>query len=144
MTVPNENDAAKISLATDPMVGNPMESPASITDSTIYITDSAVNRLRVLRQQEQAKNPEAKYLLRISVLSGGCYGFQYNFDFVTEMLPNELCFTFEDLSVVTDEVSYELLKDVTLDYVQELIGAAFTLRNPNSDASCGCGNSFSI
>ena len=121
-----------------------MRAPASITDSTIYITDGAVNRLRVLRTQEQAKNPEAKCLLRISVLSGGCYGFQYKFDFATDTLPDELCFTFEDLIVVTDEVSFELLKDVTLDYVQELIGAAFTLRNPNSDASCGCGNSFSI
>ncbi len=123
---------------------NPMQAPAPLTDSTIYITDSAVNRLRILMTQERQKKPQATLLLRISVLSGGCYGFQYKFDFTNEPLKDELIFIFEELTVVTDEISYDLLKDVTLDYVQELIGAAFTLRNPNSDASCGCGNSFSI
>lgn len=124
--------------------GNSMQAPVSITDSTIYITDSAVNRLHVLIEQEQKKTPNASLLLRISVLSGGCYGFQYKFDFTSAPLVDELIFTFKDLTVVTDKVSYDLLKDVTLDYAQELIGSAFTLRNPNSEASCGCGNSFSI
>lgn len=123
---------------------HPLVSPPTVFDSTIYITTSAVNRLRVLKEQEKQKNPEAGLMLRIAVSSGGCYGFQYKFDFISTPDPEELIFLYEDITVVTDAVSYELLQNIILDYAQELIGSAFTLRNPNSEASCGCGNSFSI
>lgn len=132
-----------------PVPAHPMDAPSTlssqdITDSTIYITDGAVNRLRILISQEQKKKANSALLLRISVLSGGCSGFQYKFDFTETSNESDLVFTYEDITVVTDDVSFELLQNVTLDYIQELIGAAFTLRNPNAESSCGCGNSFSI
>lgn len=125
-----------------------MVPPSHLTESTLYITKSALDRLRFLKKQDEKKQlaPSSKpdHFLRISVLSGGCYGFQYKFEFDSEIKKDDCQFSFEDISIVIDDVSYELLQDVTLDYVEELIGAAFTLRNPNSQDSCGCGNSFSI
>lgn len=124
---------------------HPMVSPSTISDSTIYITTSAVNRLRVLKEAEaKKKEGAAENILRLTVSSGGCYGFQYKFDFVATPLDDDLCFTYEDITLATDTVSYDLIQNIILDYAQELIGAAFTLRNPNSEASCGCGNSFSL
>lgn len=117
----------------------PMQAPENYT-ATLHITQSALERLKELRSQEQ----EQDVVLRITVLSGGCSGFQYKFAFEKAPGPEDLCFSYDGVQVITDEISYELLKEVTLDYVQELIGAAFTLRNPNAANSCGCGNSFSI
>ncbi len=135
---------------TEPASSQPairMQAPELLTETTLYITESAVNRLRFLQAQDQktanGSNSPTQHL-RISVLSGGCYGFQYKFEFDSTIQDDDLVFTHEDIKIVIDDVSYDLLKDVTLDYVQELIGAAFTLRNPNSEDSCGCGNSFSI
>lgn len=121
-----------------------MAAPDGLIDGTLFITNTALERLRFLKQQETKKNPNTDLLLRISVLSGGCSGFQYKFDFEPSQNEDDLLFTHEDISIITDDVSFDLLKNVTLDYVTELIGAAFTLRNPNVESSCGCGNSFSI
>ena len=123
---------------------NAMQPPSNINDYTIYISSSAVNRIRTLVAQEQGENPDLPVYFQITVLSGGCYGFQYKFDFVDKFGTDDLIFKFEGITVIVDEVSAELLKDVTIDYVEELIGAAFTLKNPNASTSCGCGNSFSI
>lgn len=121
-----------------------MAAPDGITDGTLYITNTALDHLRFLKQQEAKKSPNGDLLLRISVLSGGCSGFQYKFDFEPSQKEDDLLFIHEDISIITDDISFDLLKNVTLDYVTELIGAAFTLRNPNVESSCGCGNSFSI
>ena len=129
--------------------GFAMQAPESLTDSTVHITQSAVDRLMVLREQHlKAKDLNTKKVkapaLRISVLSGGCYGFQYKFDFDETLNEDDYEFIYKDIRIVVDTTSYDLLENVTLDYVQDLIGAAFTLRNPNSESSCGCGNSFSL
>lgn len=116
----------------------------SLAEGAFYITSTAISRLRVLKAQEAKKKPGAELLLRISVLSGGCSGFQYKFDFETIQNKDDLLFVHDDISLITDDISFDLLKNVTLDYVTELIGSAFTLRNPNAESSCGCGNSFSI
>jgi Iron-sulfur cluster assembly accessory protein len=125
----------------------PMQAPENYT-ATLHITQSALERLKELRSQEknqeQNQEQEQDVVLRITVLSGGCSGFQYKFAFEKAPGSEDLCFSYDGVQVITDEISYELLKEVTLDYVQELIGAAFTLRNPNATNSCGCGNSFSI
>lgn len=122
---------------------HPLNAPDSITDSTIYITDAAVNRLLILKQEEKEKGQNPSFF-RISVLSGGCSGFQYKFDLTSSIDLQDLIFKGEEVSLVTDPISYEFLKNVTLDYVQDLMGAAFTLKNPNAATSCGCGNSFGL
>lgn len=107
---------------------------------TLYLTPQAKQQLLVLKEQEG----NAKARLRITVLSGGCSGFQYKFDFDDTLSKEDLIFAQDAIEVVTDQVSFDLLKGVVIDYVQELIGSAFILRNPNASASCGCGNSFSL
>ncbi len=108
---------------------------------TIFITESALKRLKHLQSHE--KKP-LEFCVRISVLSGGCSGFQYKFEFINAPIQDDLIFMYDGIKIVTDTTSFQLIKNVTIDYAQELIGAAFTLRNPNVEGSCGCGNSFSI
>ena len=110
-------------------------------EHTIYLTDTALKRLQYLKTKE---HENSDFYIKVSVLSGGCSGFQYKFEFINSVNSTDIVFKHEDIKVVTDETSFQLIKNITIDYVQELIGAAFTLKNPNADGSCGCGNSFSI
>ena len=83
-------------------------------------------------------------LLRISVEGGGCSGFQYKFDLVPQSDPDDLVIEKEGATVLVDPVSLPFLEGAELDYVQELIGASFQVKNPNAQASCGCGTSFTV
>lgn len=104
------------------------------------ISNSAAQRIAHLLHDEPTGSR-----LRVSVLGGGCSGFQYRFDFdTTEPAGDDVLYEREGAKVVVDETSLELLKGSMLDYVEELGGAAFEIRNPNAKSSCGCGNSFSI
>lgn len=100
------------------------------------VSESAAKRIAHLLVGE----PEGARL-RVSVLGGGCSGFQYHFDFdATEATPEDKLFG----QVIVDETSLELLKGSMLDYVEDLGAAAFEIKNPNAKSSCGCGNSFSV
>lgn len=90
-----------------------------------------------------AKQPEAKYL-RVAVDGGGCSGFSYRFDFAASRAEDDLLVERDGAGVVIDEVSLPFLEGSEIDYVQELIGSAFKVHNPNATANCGCGTSFSI
>jgi iron-sulfur cluster assembly accessory protein len=81
--------------------------------------------------------------LRVAVEGGGCSGFQYDIrlDAPSE---DDLVLEGEGESVVVDSVSLPFLAGATIDFTEELIGARFTIDNPNATASCGCGTSFSI
>lgn len=106
----------------------------------LHISDSAAKRIAYLLSTEPAGNR-----LRVSVLGGGCSGFQYHFEFDPTLNQADDClFEKNGASVVVDEVSLGLLHDSTLDYVETLGSAAFEIKNPQAKASCGCGNSFSV
>ncbi|MGR3519846.1 MAG: HesB/IscA family protein [Roseovarius sp.] len=81
--------------------------------------------------------------LRVAVEGGGCSGFQYDIRLDS---PAEDDLVLEDAGerVVVDSVSLPFLAGATIDFTEELIGARFTIDNPNATASCGCGTSFSI
>lgn len=83
-------------------------------------------------------------LLRISVEGGGCSGFQYKFDLVAETEPDDLVLERDGAKVLIDPVSLGFLAGSEIDFVDDLMGAAFKITNPNATASCGCGTSFSI
>lgn len=87
---------------------------------------------------------EAPLALRVSVLSGGCNGFQYQFKLDRNRHKDDKLITQDDALVVVDTTSLELLEGAELDYVDKLMGAHFTIKNPNAASSCGCGNSFSL
>ena len=109
-------------------------------DRRIVVTDSAARRIAALRAQEAA----ADAFLRIAVSGGGCSGFQYGLSFDDQQNPDDFVFEKNGVAVIVDDVSLDLLNGAEVDFVEDLMGAAFQIRNPNAASSCGCGNSFSI
>lgn len=81
---------------------------------------------------------------RVAVTGGGCSGFQYNFTIDDNRMADDLAIEREDARVLIDPVSLDFLKGAQIDFVDELVGAAFKIVNPNAASSCGCGTSFSI
>jgi iron-sulfur cluster assembly accessory protein len=111
---------------------------ASEGDTPLSISASAARRLiKVL-----GGDPAAA--LRISVKGGGCSGFQYVFDVERSRADDDLVVTRDGASVIVDPVSLEMLKGSELDFIDDLMGQAFKVRNPNAVASCGCGVSFTV
>jgi iron-sulfur cluster insertion protein len=116
------------------------ESESGVAERHIVLTDNAVRRIAMLKEQEQTENA----FLRITVSGGGCSGFQYGFSFDEERHADDLLFEKDGVVVVVDDVSLALLDGAEIDFVEDLMGASFQIRNPNAASSCGCGNSFSI
>jgi len=116
------------------------ESTNEIEERRIVLTESAVRRIAMLKVQEQAEGA----FLRIAVSGGGCSGFQYGFTFDDQRNEDDIAFERDGVTVVVDDVSLGLLNGAEVDFVEDLMGAAFQIRNPNAASSCGCGNSFSL
>jgi iron-sulfur cluster insertion protein len=116
------------------------ESMDEIGDRQVVLTENAVRRIASLKAQEQAENA----FLRIAVSGGGCSGFQYGFSFDDQRNEDDVVFERDGVAVVVDDVSLDLLSGAEIDFVEDLMGASFQIRNPNAASSCGCGNSFSI
>src|SRR3979490_3157404 len=110
-----------------------------ISEGRIIITASAAQRIAALKAQEEAEGS----FLRIAVSGGGCSGFQYGLSFDEETSPDDVVFEHGGIRVVVDDVSLELLNGSEVDFVEDLMGASFQIKNPNAASSCGCGNSFS-
>lgn len=110
----------------------------NITD--LNITDKAQARIAALiaAKEQEALN------FRVRVDGGGCNGFQYIFDFDQEIKNDDIIFEKGGIKVLVDEISLELLKGSELDYIEDLMGSYFTVKNPNASSSCGCGTSFSV
>ena len=102
------------------------------------VTERAFARLAEINAD--ADSPKA---LRVAVEGGGCSGFQYNIT-LDEPTSEDLVLAGSGQKVVVDEVSLPFLTNAVIDFSDELIGAKFTVENPNATASCGCGTSFSI
>ncbi len=102
------------------------------------VTDRAFARLAEINAE--TATPQA---LRVAVEGGGCSGFQYE---IKLDAPAEDDLVLEGLGqkVVVDTVSLPFLADAVIDFTEELIGARFTIENPNATSSCGCGTSFSM
>ena len=107
-------------------------------DNIIEVTKSAQNQINKILISEKSK------FFRITVLGGGCAGFQYKFEFSQEKNSDDLMFEYKNANVLIDRMSIELIKGSTIDYVNELIGSSFKISNPQASSSCGCGTSFSI
>jgi iron-sulfur cluster assembly accessory protein len=109
------------------------------TLSSVIVTDRAIERIRELLSAEA---PQTK--LRVSVLGGGCSGFQYDFGFDTSAQADDLVIDRDGATVLIDPISLPYLAGAEIDFVDALIGASFQIRNPNATASCGCGTSFAV
>jgi iron-sulfur cluster assembly accessory protein len=82
--------------------------------------------------------------LRISVEGGGCSGFQYKYDLVTDREADDLTLGRDGAVVLIDPVSVQYLAGSEIDFVDDLMGQSFQIRNPNAASSCGCGVSFAL
>ena len=107
---------------------------------TFHISEKASHRILELAAKEKAKDS----MLRVTVDSGGCFGLQYAFGFDHEKKDDDHLFHYGDATVVMDAISLNFLKGSELDYVEDMMGAFFTIKNPNASSSCGCGSSFSV
>ena len=108
--------------------------------SSVTLTDSLVSRIRTL----QAQDGRADLKLRITVDSGGCQGFEYKFDLVETVNPDDEVFEKDGVAVVIDDISLPYMAGAVIHYKDDLIGAHFEVQNPNATSSCGCGTSFSV
>ena len=106
---------------------------------TVTVTDRAAKRIAEIVAGEAAARA-----LRVSVEGGGCSGFQYRFDLIKEGAPDDIVVERDGARVVVDPVSLGFVRGAELDFVDDLIGASFKIKNPNVTASCGCGTSFSV
>ena len=106
---------------------------------TVIVTDRAAERI-----SEIAAGEPATPLLRVSVEGGGCSGFQYKFDLVAKPAGDDLVIEKSGATVLIDPISLQYMEGSEIDFVDDLIGAAFKIKNPGATASCGCGTSFSI
>lgn len=106
----------------------------------VSLSASAAKRVAALRKMEG----NDRLMLRVTVSGGGCSGFQYGFGFDDSVKEDDHVFERDAVKLVVDDVSLDLLAGSEIDFVEELIGASFQVKNPNASSSCGCGTSFSI
>ena len=83
-------------------------------------------------------------MLRVSVEGGGCSGFQYKFDIERNKAEDDVVISREGATVLIDSVSVGYMAGSEIDFVDDLIGASFKVKNPKATAACGCGTSFSL
>ena len=114
--------------------------PQAAGEGEITLSTRAARRIATLIADEA----DAGTMLRVSVSGGGCSGFQYGFAFETERKPDDIVIERDGIVALVDQVSAGYMAGSEIDYVEDLIGAAFQVRNPNAVSGCGCGTSFSL
>lgn len=109
------------------------------------VTDRAARRIARIVAQEAKSGGPADQAMRVAVLAGGCSGFQYQFGLDAHPAADDLVIDNGTARVVIDPVSLDLLAGSELDFDDtSLMGAYFTVRNPQASSACGCGTSFSV
>ena len=108
-------------------------------NASVTLSQSAAERIRAIGAREGKP-----LMLRVAVEGGGCSGFQYQFDLVDSAEADDLKIERDGAAALVDLMSLALLTGSEIDFVDELAGAEFRVRNPNAKSSCGCGVSFSI
>lgn len=106
----------------------------------VIVTDAAIRRIAKILGAEADKDA-----LRISVAGGGCSGFSYQYDLVKDdRAPDDIVVERDGATLLIDPVSIQYMTGSEIDFVDDLMGQSFQIRNPNAVASCGCGTSFSV
>ncbi len=91
-----------------------------------------------------AKQQNSKVFFRLQVKAGGCSDLFYDLGFDANLSQDDRTFDCTGISVVVDAKSFDYVKNLKLDYSEDLMGGGFRFHNPQAIASCGCGNSFSV
>lgn len=111
---------------------------AENSGASVRLSDAAVGRIATLTADD------AGMMLRVSVAGGGCSGFQYSFTLDDQRNDDDSVFQKDGVTLVIDEMSLELLTGSEIDFVEDLMGSYFAIKNPQASSTCGCGSSFSI
>ena len=106
----------------------------------ITMTETAMNRLDILKKKRQTPNA----ILRLGVRGGGCSGLSYYMDLVEETQPRDKIFTFGSHQVAVDRKSYLFINGSEIDFEKTLVKTGFVFNNPLASASCSCGESFTL
>ena len=105
----------------------------------IALTETATTKVKELIEAEG----QPELYLRVAVRPGGCSGFSYEMFFDSDFADDDQKADYNGVKVVVDSASLQFLNGASLDYKEGLMGAGFTINNPNTTRSCGCGQSFS-
>ncbi len=109
------------------------------TAVNVELTNAAAKRINKILTAEPGKTA-----LRVSVEGGGCSGFSYKFDLVDTRNEDDIAIEKDGATVLIDDLSLVYMSGSVIDFVDDLMGQSFQIKNPNAVASCGCGTSFSI
>ncbi len=107
-------------------------------NNNIEITEKAQIHIAAILKKDKSK------FFRITVLGGGCAGFQYKFDFDNSITNKDIVIKSPKVTILIDDISLNLIKGSKIDYISELVGSSFKITNPQASSSCGCGTSFSV
>jgi len=107
--------------------------------SSITVSERAARRIG-----EILKGEPTGTMLRVSVEGGGCSGFQYKFDVERAKAVDDIVISRDGAVVLIDPISVNYMAGSEIDFVDDLIGASFKVKNPQAKASCGCGTSFTL
>ena len=118
--------------------GPPAATTREAPEAVISLTELAATKAKQAMEREGA----AHTALRVSVVGGGCSGFQYSLGFDNDVHPDDTVIEQHGLRVLVDATSLPYLRGITIDYVTGLHGAGFKFLNPNASRTCGCGSSF--
>jgi len=110
-----------------------------MTAQNVTVTDRAAHKIGEILRQEPVGT-----MLRVSVAGGGCSGFQYKFDTERSRAADDVVIEQSGATVLIDPVSLNYMAGAEIDFVDDLIGSAFKINNPQATASCGCGTSFAL
>ncbi len=108
-------------------------------NATITVTKAAVKRLKAVMYSDNKEN----HFLRMSVEGGGCSGMTYKMDFEQQKNEFDKIFESNGLNIVCDLKSWLYLKNIEIDYSDDLLNGGFKIKNPSAERTCGCGTSFS-
>jgi iron-sulfur cluster insertion protein len=111
-----------------------------IAERQVTLTENAARRVAKLKTQQG----NDALMLRLAISGGGCSGFSYGFSLDGQRNDDDAAFQAHGVTLVIDQTSLDLLDGSVIDYVEDLVGAAFVVRNPNASSTCGCGSSFSV
>jgi len=108
-------------------------------EPALKLTETAVEMVKAAMQREGL----VEHALRVSVVGGGCSGFQYSLNFDNALRPDDTVVEQGGVRILADSTSLQYLQGTVIDYVKGLHGAGFKFLNPNATRTCGCGSSFS-
>tara|TARA_B100001093_G_C26582258_1_gene907807 strand:+ start:396 stop:719 length:324 start_codon:yes stop_codon:yes gene_type:complete len=106
----------------------------------LTVTNKAIERILEVSKKKNIEN----CFFRISINGGGCQGFSYSFLFEDKYNEEDEVFKFQNVNVVVDKVSLELLNGSKIDFISDMMGSYFKIENPKASSTCGCGTSFSV